>query len=90
MKSYKSLKKELLKDKAIKKAYDELGPEFILVQKIIQKRLKLGLTQAELARRIGTKQTAISRLERGTYNPTIKFLIKVAEGLDAKIKISVS
>jgi DNA-binding XRE family transcriptional regulator len=90
MKSYKALKTKLLKDKIIKKSYDELGPEFVLVEKLIQKRLKQGLTQAELAKRIGTKQTAISRLERGTYNPTIKFLTKVAEGLDAKVKISVS
>jgi len=43
-----------------------------------------------LARRIGTKQSAISRLERGEYNPTVAFLRKVAVGLDAKLKISIS
>lgn len=90
MKSYKTIKKRLLQDKKVKTSYDELGPEFMLVEKLIARRVKLGLTQRELADRIDTKQSAISRLERGTYNPTIAFLSKVAKGLDAKIKILVS
>ena len=90
MKSYKSIKTKLLRDKNVKKAYDELGPEFALIEKIIERRLKKGLTQEALARRIGTKQSAISRLERGEYNPTIQFLRKVAIGLDSKLTISIS
>ena len=88
MKSYKTFKKHLLKNNEIKKVYDDLGPEFELIQLIIKKRLKAGLTQAELAERIGTKQSAISRLERGTYNPTVAFLRKVAEALGANLRIS--
>lgn len=88
MKNYNSLKNKLLKDKEIKKAYEELGPEFELIQLIIKKRQKLGLTQAELANKIGTKQSAISRFERGTYNPTIAFLNKIANALGAKLRIS--
>lgn len=90
MKSYQALRAKALKDKAIKKAYDDLGPEFVLVQMIIEKRLQEGLTQSELARKIGTKQSAISRLERGSYNPTLSFLRKVAEGLGVKLKVSLS
>jgi ribosome-binding protein aMBF1 (putative translation factor) len=90
MKSYKTLKKQLLADKQIKKAYDDLGPEFELIEMIIEKRIKNGLTQSELAKKIGTKQSAISRLERGTYNPTVAFLQKVASALDVKLKISFS
>ena len=40
MKSYKTLKKQLLEDKEIKKAYDDLEPEFILAKMIIEKRIK--------------------------------------------------
>ncbi|MDA2922548.1 helix-turn-helix transcriptional regulator [Patescibacteria group bacterium AH-259-L07] len=87
MKSYKTLKSQLLKDKEVKKAYDELGPEFELIQLIIEQRLKQGLTQAELAKKIGTKQSAISRLERGTYNPTVSFLRKIAEALGTELHI---
>lgn len=89
-KTYRQLKRELLKDKEIKKAYEKLGPEFALIRMIIKKRTEKGLTQKELARRIGTKQSAISRLESGTYNPTLSFLQKVSETLGARLKISLS
>ena len=90
MKSYKSLKKKLLTDKAVKKVYEELGPEFAVIQMFIDKRLKKGVTQGQLAEMIGTKQTAISRFESGAYNPTVGFLYKVADALDAKLKVTVS
>ena len=88
--SYTSLKKRLLKDPAVKKTYDELEPEFALIRMIIKKRLKEGLTQKQLAAKLGTKQPVISRLERGSYNPSIKFLHRIAEALDAELRISIS
>jgi len=87
-KTYKQLKKELLKNKKIKRAYEKLGPEFALIELIIKRRIEKGLTQKELARRIGTKQSAISRLESGKYNPSLAFLKKVAKALGAELKIS--
>ena len=88
MTTYKQLKTKLLKDKNIQKAYDELGVEFEVAKMIIQKRIKKGFTQKELAQKIGTKQSAIARLEAGGCNPTIDFLSKIANALGAKIKIS--
>ena len=90
MKFYKTLKAGMLKDPAFKKAYDELGPEFAIIAKLIECRNKRGLMQGELVHRLGTKQSAISRFESGTYNPTISFLYKIADALDIKIKITVS
>ncbi|MBZ1348582.1 MAG: helix-turn-helix transcriptional regulator [Candidatus Nealsonbacteria bacterium] len=87
-KTYKQLKKELLKDKKIKQLYERLEPEFAVIEMIIKKRIEKGLSQKELARKIGTKQSAISRLESGTYNPSLSFLQKVGEALGAKLKIS--
>ncbi len=89
MTNYRNFKKRLLKDKQIKKAYDELGPEFALIETIIKKRHKRGITQKQLARKIGTKQPVISRLERGTYNPSIKFLHRVADALDAELSVKI-
>lgn len=89
MKTYKQFKIKLLKDKKIREEYKTLGPEFELIRMIIRKRIKKGLTQKELALRIGTKQSAISRLESGMYNPTIAILKKVADALDSQIKISI-
>ena len=90
MMTHAEVKKLLFKDPEVKKAYDDLEFEFALREKIIEKRINEGLTQAKLAKRIGTKQSAISRFESGTSNPTLAFLRKLAAGLDVKIKISVS
>ena len=90
MMTHAEVKKLLFKDPEVKKAYDDLEFEFALREKIIEKRINEGLTQAKLAKRIGTKQSAISRFESGTSNPTLAFLRKLAASLDVKIKISVS
>lgn len=87
-KTYSQLEKRLLKDKEIKKAYDDLGPEFAVISMIIEKRIERGMSQKELAKKIGTKQSAISRLESGSYNPSISFLKKVSGALGAELKIS--
>ena len=89
MKDYRDFKKKLLKDKKIKKAYDELGPEFELVEMIIKKRINKGFTQKDLAKKMGVKQPLISRLESGTYNPSVGFLQRVADALEAELKVSI-
>ena len=88
MKPYKKLKQQLLKDRQVNRAYKKLGPEFELIQLIIERRLKQGLTQTELAKKLNTKQSAISRLECGDYNPSLAFLNRLAKALDAKLRIS--
>ena len=90
MKNYTKFKEKLLKNKRVKRAYDELGPEFQVAALLIKRRLQKRITQKELAKQLGTKQSAISRFESGTYNPSIEFLYKMAEALDARIRISVS
>lgn len=89
MKNYKKFKTQLLKDKKIEKDYEKLGPEFDLIVMLIKKRVERGLTQEELARKIGTKQSAISRLESGNYNPSFTFLRKVAKALNSRLKIEI-
>jgi DNA-binding XRE family transcriptional regulator len=89
-KSYKTFKQEILRNKEVARVYQELGPEFLLIQKLIAKRQKHGLSQSALAKKIGTKQSAISRFESGDYNPSLQFLFKIADALDAEIKISVA
>ncbi len=88
MKSYTKIKEQLLKDKTTRKAYQELGGEFALIESIIEKRLAKGYTQAALAQKIGTKQSSIARLESGSYNPSLVFLGKIAKALDTKVMIS--
>lgn len=89
MRNYREFKKKVLKDKKIKKAYDELGPQFEIIRMMMGKRIKKGITQKKLAQMIGTKQSAISRFESGEYNPTLSFLDKLADALGVEITISV-
>lgn len=86
---YAQLKRKLLKDKKVRAEYEALGPEFLLIKSIIQKRLQKKWTQHDLARRIGTKQSAIARLESGRYNPSIAFLKKVAWALNTRLQIEI-
>lgn len=88
MNTYRNFKSKLLEDKETKKAYEELGPEFALIEMMIQKRIEKGLTQKQIACKIGTRQSAISRFESGTYNPTLAFLRKIAEALGTRLQIS--
>jgi transcriptional regulator with XRE-family HTH domain len=67
--------------------YERLRPRYDLVSKIRNARKELNITQEELALRIGTKKSNISRLESGNYNPTINFISKVAKGLGKEIHI---
>ncbi|OGG16093.1 transcriptional regulator [Candidatus Gottesmanbacteria bacterium RIFCSPHIGHO2_02_FULL_39_11] len=82
-------KKELLKDPEFKKEYDRLEPEFALVRSLIRSRIKRKLTQAQLAKKIGSKQAVISRLESGNANPTIGFLKKISEALNLPLHIQI-
>ena len=90
MKTYTQVKEKLLKDKEIKRAYDVLGPEFEIISLFIKRRLERGFTQKDLARRIRSKQSSVSRFESGKYNPTVSFLYKIVKGLNAEMKITVS
>ena len=85
---WRDFKNELMKDSAFKEAYDDLEPEYQIVRFIIERRNQKRMTQPELARKAGTRQSAIARLESGTYNPSLRFLKKVAKALDAQVKIS--
>lgn len=89
MKNWKSLKRELLKNKQVYKEYKKLEPKYLLISQLIESRIKKGLTQKELAQKIGTKQSAVARLESGNANPSITFLEKITSALGSKLIIQV-
>ncbi len=80
-------RKQLMKDPDVVKAYQELQPEFAIIKKIIEARVKRGVSQEKLAEKMETKQSAISRLESGTANPSLNFLKKLAKALDSRLEI---
>ena len=67
--------------------YKALEPEYEIIRQLIDARSQQHITQKELAERIGTKQSNISRLERGNYNPSLEFLKKVAFGIGKELHI---
>ncbi len=69
MKSLKKLKAELLPNPAVRQAYDAQAPEFELARELIAARTKAGLTQGDVAARMGTTQSVVARIEsgRGTH-----------------------
>ncbi len=89
MRDWEDVKKELLKDPEFKKGYDDLELEYSIIAQVIQKRLDRGLSQKQLADKIGTKQSAISRLEGGNSNPSVAFLEKVSKALGGKLQVSI-
>lgn len=80
-------RRELMKDPEVFKAYREFQPEFEIIRKIILARINKKITQKKLAERLNTKQSAISRLESGTANPSLNFLKRLAAALDSRLEI---
>lgn len=78
---------EEMKNPEFKRAYEALEPEFQIARQVIKARIARKLTQTQLAKRIGTKQPVISRLEGMDSMPTITLLKKVAESLGKKLII---
>ncbi len=89
MTNLKTLKKQAFKNPKVKKAYNALDLEFSIINQIIDKRVAKGMSQKDLAIKIGTKQPSIARFESGAYNPTISFLQKISEALDSKLIVKI-
>jgi len=85
--NHSQIKDLLLRNPQVKDEYDNLAPIYEIKEEIIRLRIEKGLTQKELADLIGSKQSAISRLESGNYNPSVQFLIKLANVLDKECHI---
>jgi DNA-binding XRE family transcriptional regulator len=85
---YEDAKKLMLNDDEFKNEYEALGPIYEIKKELIRLRLEKGLSQKDLAELVGTKQSAISRLENGSYNPSIEFLNKIAIALDTKLHVT--
>jgi len=87
MENFNDYKKRLLRNPKIKREYDLLIPEYEAIKKVVRLRVKNNLTQKQLAEKINTKQSGVSRFERGFANPTILFYSKVATALGKKLVI---
>lgn len=83
---YETTLAEDLQDEAFREAYERLRPGY----EIARLRLKRGLTQKQLARLADTRQSSISRLEQGDHEPSLSFLRRVAQALDAVVEVRIA
>ena len=88
--SFEEMKSDMLKNEEFKIEYEKLKPRYEAIEQIIRARKEQNITQAELAKRVGTQKSNISRLESGNYNPSLDFLAKIAESLGKKISVTIN
>lgn len=80
-------KKQLLKNPAFRQALKETEVEFQIAKAVIEARLKKGLSQQELARKLKTKQSVVSRVENVKTLPSLSFLKRLAQALDTSLEV---
>lgn len=87
--SFEEIKNDMLKDEEFRAEYVKLKPRYEAIEQIIKARKEQNITQSELAKRVGTQKSNISRLESGNYNPSLDFLVKVAESLGKDLIVQI-
>ncbi|WP_417531187.1 helix-turn-helix domain-containing protein [Marinobacter lipolyticus] len=85
--SLKQFKQKALNNPEIRKEYDALQEEFSLIDQLITMRTKADLTQEDVARKLGTNKSNISRLERGRSNPSWRTLNRYAAACGFRVKL---
>ena len=91
MLTHEKMIEKMLSDPEVKAAYDSTEDEFALFDEFLKARKRAGLTQAEIAARMGTKSPAVARIEAGggskRHSPSIATLRRYAEAVGCKLKI---
>jgi len=89
MLTHKELKARALNRAEVKAEYAQLDEEFALLDEFLKARAAAGITQAEVAERIGTTQSAVARLEsgRGKHSPSLATLQKYAHALGCRLEL---
>lgn len=80
--------KQWMKEPKYRKAYKALEEEFVLASAVMDVRNRAGLTQEELARKMGTTQPVVARLESGRTRPSMRTLERLAEATGSRLLIS--
>ena len=89
MLTHKELKERALKRADVKSEYERLDEEFTLLDEFLKARAAAGISQAEVAERMGTTQSAVARLEsgRGKHSPSLATLRKYAQALGCHLDL---
>lgn len=78
---------ENMNDNEFRKLWDESEQQYQISRQLISLRIARGLTQKDLAEKVGTSQSVIARIENGEQNITINTLNKLTNALEANLRI---
>lgn len=81
------LKKKLLENPEFKKLYEESRIEYEIARTVIRARIDRGLTQKQLADKLHTRQSVISRVEGANTTPSLSFLKRLAAALNTTLQV---
>lgn len=81
------LHRKWMKEPKYRKAYDSLEDEFAVAKAVIAARNRAGLTQTELARKMGTTQPVVARMEGGRIQPSLRTLKRLADATGSRLMI---
>ena len=84
MKTLQDIKRELLTSPATQAAYEAQAPEFDMARELIAARSRAGLTQSDVAQRMGTTQSTVARLEGGKAAPSLRSVQRYAQAVGAR------
>lgn len=84
MTKFSNIKKRWLRNPEVRTEYDALEEEFALARELILARSRAGLSQAEVARRMGTTQSTVARLEGGRAKPTLLTVERYAKATGSR------
>jgi DNA-binding XRE family transcriptional regulator len=86
-KTLSRMKAELMNDQEFRREYKSLEEEFTVAAQLIEARMKANLTQEEVARLMGTTQSAVARLESGQPQPSLRSLRRYASAVGGRLEI---
>jgi transcriptional regulator with XRE-family HTH domain len=89
MRTHQQLREQALAKPEVKTEFDQLSSEYALLDEFLKARVAQGLTQAQLAEKIGTTQSVVARMEsgRGKHSPSLATLSKYAEALGCRLEV---
>ena len=89
MKSLKTIKAEILADASTRAEFDAQAPEFETARELVAARAKAGLSQAQVAERMGTTQSTVTRLESGKRPPSLRTVQRFAQAVGGRAVVRI-
>ena len=89
MTDFEKFRARMLKKPGVRKAYDEMAPEYAVAAELIRARIKAKMTQAQVAKRMKTTQSAVARMESGGGLPSMTSIARYATATGEALSITI-